>query len=346
MEGDATFDEDDSFDEIFIDGRVTLEDFLPDSDKENDVYSASHLGRSEVVQERELADPIPSTSKVVSIEKETDFRIITQGTEKKRDIVVSNVGHIFTKSKSTKTATYWQCSHRYSKKRARCSATVILNGHNEFKKGRRHHNHEVDNFNRARRELYRNAKQAGHSDLFRPARDIVETMLDKNEIVHSPAIPNPLNVAKAVNRNRATDRPAEPTELVFDVDESCQDGFLRDDIKIDGARHLVFATTSQLDMLRDAKRWYLDGTFFVVKPPFYQLFSIHAFNKNGDNTKQIPLVFAIMSGKRSDDYIAVLKSIHSLLLFLSLEECVTDYEPAIWIAVRKVLSFVYKEKIH
>ena len=83
MEGDATFDEDDSFDEIFIDGRVTFEDFLPDSDKENDVYSASHLGRSEVVQERELADPIPSTSKVVSIEKETDFRIITQGTEKK-----------------------------------------------------------------------------------------------------------------------------------------------------------------------------------------------------------------------------------------------------------------------
>ena len=42
-----------------------------------------------------------------------------------------------------------------AKKRARCSATVILNGHNEFKKGRRNHNHEVDNFNRARRELYR-----------------------------------------------------------------------------------------------------------------------------------------------------------------------------------------------
>ena len=85
MEGDSTFDEDDSFDEIFIDGRVTFEDFLPDSDKENDVYSASHLGRSEVVLERELADPIPSTSKVVSIEKETDFRIITQGTEKKNE---------------------------------------------------------------------------------------------------------------------------------------------------------------------------------------------------------------------------------------------------------------------
>ena len=184
----------------------------------------------------------------MSNEKETDSRIITQGTEKKQDVVVSNVDHIFTKSKSTKTATYWQCSHRYSKKRVRGSATVISNRHHEFKKGVKLHNHEKDNF-RARRELYRNAKQAGHSDLFRPARDIAENMHDKNEVVLSPAIPNHLNVAKVVNENCATDRPAEPKELVFDVDESYQNWFLRD-IKIDGARHLGFSTTSQLDMLR------------------------------------------------------------------------------------------------
>ena len=138
---------------------------------------------------------------------------------------------------------------------------MISNGHQEFKKGVKPHNHEVDNFNRARRELYRNAKQAVHSDLIRPARDIVENMLDKNEVVHSPANPNPLNVGKAVNKSRASDRPAEPTELVFDVTESCQKGFLRDDIKIDGARRLVFATTSQLETLRDAKSLYLDGNF-------------------------------------------------------------------------------------
>ena len=76
-----------------------------------------------------------------------------------------------------------------------------------------------------------------------------------------------------------------------------------------------------------------------MKPPCYQLFSIHAFIKNGDNTK-IPLVVVILSGKRTDDYIAVLKSIHSLLLFLSLEECVTEYEPAIWIAVGNVFENV------
>ena len=38
MEGDSTFDEDDSFDKSFIDGRVTFEVFLPESEKENDFY--------------------------------------------------------------------------------------------------------------------------------------------------------------------------------------------------------------------------------------------------------------------------------------------------------------------
>jgi hypothetical protein len=46
----------------------------------------------------------------------------------------------------------------------------------------------------------------------------------------------------------------------------------------------------------------MDGTFRVVKDLFQQLFSTHAFVRSGDNMKQIPLVFVIMSGKSTDDY--------------------------------------------
>ena len=67
-------------------------------------------------------------------------------------------------------------------------------------------------------------------------------------------------------------------------------------------RHLVFATEEQLDILSRTKTWYVDATFYLVRPPFTQLFSIHAFIKSGDNTKQVPLVFALMSGKSKADY--------------------------------------------
>eukprot|EP00794_Sanderia_malayensis_P008565 gene8565-biopygen6851 len=87
-------------------------------------------------------------------------------------------------------------------------------------------------------------------------------------------------------------QPKEPTDLDFTLNtEHIPADFLSADVKLNGARHLVFATSSQLCLLKNAKTWYMDGTFKIVKEPFTQLFSIHAFLKgeNG-NIKQTPLV--------------------------------------------------------
>jgi hypothetical protein len=57
-------------------------------------------------------------------------------------------------------------------------------------------------------------------------------------------------------------------------------------------RHLIFATDRQLALLKTAKRWYIDGTFFITPLPFYQVYVIHAFIRVGDLEKQVSYLFS------------------------------------------------------
>jgi hypothetical protein len=43
----------------------------------------------------------------------------------------------------------------------------------------------------------------------------------------------------------------------------CED-FLIGDVGVEGARHLLFSTPFQLEILKRSKRWFMDGTFKVI----------------------------------------------------------------------------------
>ena len=112
---------------------------------------------------------------------------------------------------------------------------------------------------------------------------------------------------------------------------------MKGDIGIDGNRHIIFATDAMLTLLSNAKAWYMDGTFSVVKSPFTQLYSIHVFIRSEGNVKQVPVAFVVMSGKRKRDYIAVFRHLKSVLPQQpAVREIVLDFEKAVWRASSKV----------
>ncbi|XP_070561995.1 uncharacterized protein [Ptychodera flava] len=139
--------------------------------------------------------------------------------------------------------------------------------------------------------------------------------------------------------------PDEPRDLLdFELDESfLPEGFLYKEVmrRRAGKKHFIFATSEQLQYLAKGKRWYIDGTFKLVRAPFTQLLSIHCFLKKDGVTKQVPLCFAIMSGKSKADYRAVFRAVLSLLPpNIEMVESLVDFEAAIWIALKEVFPRV------
>ena len=159
----------------------------------------------------------------------------------------------------------------------------------------------------------------------------------EDEVIN--ALPKHCNLVRTANHHRERSCPKHPRSLDFEiVTEHIPENFLRDDLSIQGKRHFIFATDNMLQLLSRAKTWYMDGTFKMVKAPFTQLYSIHAFLQKEGDIKQVPLLFALMSSRKKRDYKAVLRSVLQLLPGEpSVKRLVMDFEMAIWKAAESVL---------
>ena len=125
------------------------------------------------------------------------------------------------------------------------------------------------------------------------------------ELAEAPcaALPKLEYIARAANRLRQKLRPEHPRDLDFElVDDCIPDGFLRADIEVKDRCHLLFARQEQLTILARAKKWYVDGTFKLVRHPFKQLLTVNAFVRSEEYAKQVPLAYVLMSSKKAKDY--------------------------------------------
>ncbi|XP_067660409.1 uncharacterized protein [Haliotis asinina] len=92
------------------------------------------------------------------------------------------------------------------------------------------------------------------------------------------------------------------------------------------------------------EHWFVDGAFEVVMDPFYLLMSVHAFLKVGQQTKMMPLFFAVMYRRRKVDYVKIFRRLLESLPHPPAMRAVTmDFESTTWLAIDRVLPNV---KVH
>ncbi|XP_061178328.1 uncharacterized protein LOC133186965 [Saccostrea echinata] len=265
----------------------------------------------------------------------TTLEIMDQGSQRGKRKLVSSDGYEFVKKVSKGDFTYWRCSKR--SKTVNCPATISQKG-DTFKANSRAHIHQADKGALKKVQVWKEVKSQCVQDIHKPARRVVEdAMLDLIE-EDDHQLPNVRNLQRLANRIREDLRPAEPRDLEFIIDTDylqCQD-FLVGDIHVDTERHLVFSTPNQLRILQQARRWFCDGTFKILARPFQQLWSIHAFVCRGDSYKQVPLVFCLMSRRKSRDYAAIFKKLKEIIPGVpQVQTFVVDFEKGAWKAIRE-----------
>jgi len=254
--------------------------------------------------------------------------------------LTERAGYSYVVSRRRNTTTYWRCSVR--NRSNTCPATVTQNGATEFRRGQHKHNHAAAVGVDTAIPLVRSVKDAALQDVFQPASDIVDKQLKDVDLSQPcPALPPVANIIRIANRYRSTQRPKDPEDLSFVLDnEHLPADFLRADVTQHGQRHLVLASSECMRLLGLAKSWYIDGTFSVVGKPFKQLLSIHCFVKSGDCVKQLPLVYVLMSRRKAKDYVAVLSALRDCMSTCNVRCVTSDFERALWQAVASVFPGV------
>lgn len=124
----------------------------------------------------------------------------------------------------------------------------------------------------------------------------------------------------------------------FDIPERYQvthndERFLAYDSGVDDVdRMLIYATQRNIDVLRSADHWFMDGTFKVVPQVFYQLYTVHALQAD----RVIPCVYALLPNKTGQTYRGLLRQLLEIDQGLRPNTVLTDYEIGAVAAIQEV----------
>ena len=168
--------------------------------------------------------------------------------------------------------------------------------------------------------------------------------------------PSEVNMARVVNYNRRDETGALPNkdnlaDFPINMEYQYAMGFVRFDVVtenkkkngvIERQRSIFCATDTELKWLRKLKHAKLDGTFKIVKGPFYQLVTLHSLVNAGHRSESVPCGYFIMSGKSQADYIGVFEKLKAFMEedgnAWNIKSAMMDYDLALRNALKKVFN--------
>ena len=105
-------------------------------------------------------------------------------------------------------------------------------------------------------------------------------------------------------------------------------------------KYLIYSTDFQLNLFTSSKHIYIDGTFKSVPSNYYQLVTLHCFNKL--TQKVLPVIFILMNFKTGTLYNNVFSKIREIILLnnykYKFKNLQSDFEIAIINELTKVLN--------
>ena len=170
------------------------------------------------IQEESLENVAPRD--VPIDDQPINYEVIERSSQRGQIKLADSVGYTYTVKKRWASGyVTWRCSVRNYRTKIVCSAT-IRQSDNDFVPGGQPHIHQPAAGAGLATKVQRDVKERAAADLISSAARIVDDVLiDRLDEAPAPAVPKPVNLARQANRRRQKDRPIEPTNLDFIVNE-------------------------------------------------------------------------------------------------------------------------------
>lgn len=215
-------------------------------------------------------------------------------------------GYIMVKDKNRNDLYYWCCEKRNVLECNGRAVTKLVEGQHILQKIS-DHNHAAEASRVEVINTINSLKERAKETNELPAQ-IIQIVVSSSTSEMYSYLPSRDALHQSINRARNSELPTEPDsleDLVVPEDlTKTLDGtnFLIKDSVVDQDRILLFTTIANVRHLEQSSFWIMDGTFKAVPTIFKQLYTIHGSVGGSENSRIMPLVYALMSRKSERCY--------------------------------------------